>query len=108
MKKIIILVLAVGLLTTMVAPSYALLRTDHGAQRGKLVAVNTATGEITIQNTANGLNSTFKVKGSLPSSANIGKVVTVIYNRKTGMATNVSVRGPKGAAAAPAAAPSRY
>ena len=94
MKKVITLAVALGVLVCFSTPSFAIMRKDMGAIRGKIASVDPKKNEITVYDHSDGKEKTFSVKRGVGSLA-MGNEVTIIYKLGTSLATNVTVKVPR-------------
>ena len=90
MKKIFVLVMAVIFLGSLSTPSFALLRSDKGMLKGKIIAADPKKGQISVLDRSTGKTMVYMVKKPYYANFAPGTDVAVIVDLKTGVATQVT------------------
>ena len=90
MKKWAVGFMSLVLILSFSTSSFAILRKDMDAVKGKVVSINAAQSQITVKDSS-GQEHTFTVKRGVDPSWQIGTNVTVIYKKGSNLATNVSI-----------------
>ena len=94
MKKIMIFVAALLMLTASVSSSYALLRKDFSAVEGPVIAKNVKTMEITVRNSG-GSPQTFQADADQWGKVKEGDVVLILHQNDTKSISTLVVTQPK-------------